>query len=1808
MVVKPLFTLSPKTKVKTIINTKSLIKTYKNIRISGVVSCAILIVLTFFACFPGHKETDTLAAGHAATASVISFNSVRNIASVTIDPTSTGVFGSSDNNSNISFSISSNNYTGYTLTVRSNKTTLDNGDNSFSPLASNVTATQFAASGNTTLNNRWGYQPNYYNSTANTNYLVPPSSTSVTLDATTTASTTAKNYTINLGARADTSIASGTYLNSTFILEYIANPVPYTINFNDNATGDIASNIPNTISGNSVTASTIALPATVPTRANYTFAGWCTGTVTHVAGGDHCSNYDYYQAGDDYGIDYTGTNTATLTAMWTSNEGCNKVATTIATGVASTDAVCMQDINDAVISTMVAGTQYTLKDMRDGKSYYLAKQADGKVWMTQNLDYDLNTSTTLTYDNTDLGHVTGDNTTTWTSSTSSIVNASVWNMSSQNLPYSFNPGDIYYYTSGSTSDDTLYSSTSACTTAHNDGSCAHYHVGNYYTWTAAAASNDSNSIVSSIDHVNQSVCPAGWRLPRGQDVYAFSEVNNLLYKVGAVNRYVATVAGSSADWTTNGFNNVRTTPLYFNRTGAIWTSSVSYAGTNGYYWNDNVASEISATASYFTKDSFNVSGTLTRRNGFPIRCVARMNTGTTTVNFNGNGAENTMSPVTVETGQAVKLTNIFKRTGYQFTGWNTAANGSGTSYSDTDAIVDTPPKTVTVNLYAQWNPVFRITYDGNGADNPDAMPIKHEVAENASVTLVANNYTRAGYGFAGWSQTQIDGDAADVQSRIALAKVYGPNETITASASELGKSFPNDFTLYAVWVKSEGNIQDWKGCTSLGAGNVTALTDTRDNETYAVGKLPDGQCWMIENLRLNDANSAYKSNSSQGFGGVFVGLPSSEVVTFSYNTQTNSRYTFDQDSTTLQVISGNAVSNRMPHYNGQHTTNAASSIYYNTQNNRGYGNYYNWASAMASTNEFTSSTTSEAAGTSICPSGWRLPTGTSSGEFENLNTLLESGATNTSTKFTKFPQNMVHAGYIWNGTLYSLTTTYYYWSSSNSHQGYSYALGSGNTPHSGTNNNVGASVRCIAENRVEVRLYANDGSGRVARLYGNAGDTLTLPSPSFQNIDHENKTITSWNTNSGGTGTSYTTTYTIPTGSSVFSLYGIWSNTYTIRYNGNGSTGITTMDAASQTGIVNDSSVRLLANGYSRGGYGFVGWSRTQIDPNSSNYSTLLANAKVYGPNELVTANSTNFGATAPSTVTLYAVWIKSSGNLQGWTGCGSLTMATYNNGTITPGSIIGLTDTRDTRVYAVARLTDGNCWMIENLKLGSTGSTDSTKARGFGGVFSGLATSENANFANVTTANTLYSTTNITGDNVAYRFPRHNSKNTDIISPSYDSGGEVFGYGNYYTWAAAMANTSDLTSYQASDATGTSICPTGWDVPLGYTRMTNLAYSYLDTTIGGTGVAQYSTTQLEKWHQFPFNLINSGYMSGASISGRGTMGYNWSRSATSTTNAAAIGITSTYVAPGTNNLSKTFGFTLRCVIAGTSSMTISNISTMQQLSTITINDRNSVINSMTTGAQYQLRDTRETNKYYYVSKLADGKVWMTQNLDLDLSTSKTLTHEDTDLGWDLSSSVRSWTPSRSTINATGVNNNYITGWAESDTTPYSVDPGDWYWDNTWYTSSSYYNYLGGTASPKFATSAFSGNGVHGHVGNFYNWSAAIATNDSSSISSSVLAPNSICPAGWKLPSASDYYSLMTNYGSPTTDQTFTSSPLYFLRAGEVNASSQLNGPGYNGGYWQSQGSSSTQSIYLTFTSSYIGNYLSDRDMGHNIRCVLRGE
>ena len=65
------------------------------------------------------------------------------------------------------------------------------------------------------------------------------------------------------------------------------------------------------------------------------------------------------------------------------------------------------------------------------------------------------------------------------------------------------------------------------------------------------------------------------------------------------------------------------------------------------------------------------------------------------------------------------------------------------------------------------------------------------------------------------------------------------------------------------------------------------------------------------------------------------------------------------------------------------------------------------------------------------------------------------------------------------------------------------------------------------------------------------------------------------------------------------------------------------------------------------------------------------------------------------------------------------------------------------------------------------------------------------------------------------------------------------------------------------------------------------------------------------------------------------------------------------------------------------------------------------ICSAVDAGAESQLRDIRD-GKYYWVSKFADGRCWMTQNLDLDLSTDVALTPADSDVS-------SNWTPEYTT-------------------------------------------------------------------------------------------------------------------------------------------------------------------------------------------------
>lgn len=74
------------------------------------------------------------------------------------------------------------------------------------------------------------------------------------------------------------------------------------------------------------------------------------------------------------------------------------------------------------------------------------------------------------------------------------------------------------------------------------------------------------------------------------------------------------------------------------------------------------------------------------------------------INYNANSGTGTMSKQTLTYGNPSLLSaNEFNRNGYDFIGWNTKANGSGTSFKDKASVSNLTTKDgETITLYAQW--------------------------------------------------------------------------------------------------------------------------------------------------------------------------------------------------------------------------------------------------------------------------------------------------------------------------------------------------------------------------------------------------------------------------------------------------------------------------------------------------------------------------------------------------------------------------------------------------------------------------------------------------------------------------------------------------------------------------------------------------------------------------------------------------------------------------------------------------------------------------------------------------------------------------------------------------------------------------------------------------------------------------------------------------------------------------------------------------------------------------------------------------
>ena len=372
----------------------------------------------------------------------------------------------------------------------------------------------------------------------------------------------------------------------------------------------------------------------------------------------------------------------------------------------------------------------------------------------------------------------------------------------------------------------------------------------------------------------------------------------------------------------------------------------------------------------------------------------------------------------------------------------------------------------TINFYAVANPdptlqpvscpANKICYNPNSLTTVEGEMGQQGATNGSTRTLYASNFSRAGYGFAGWSDA-VNGNGIK----------YGPNETITAPDD----ISTNGYSLYAIWVKSAGDIQNWTGCSNLSQGEVTALKDARDNNVYAVAKLADGKCWMIENLRLENTGAHNTDGTlSQGYNSSFIGLAAPETANFDYNGVANSLYS--TDGTTTATISGGLESYRFPRYNNDNTNSRQSSSNYSIDGNTfSYGNYYTWHAAIADTTLYSSGNHNT---TSICPAGWHIPTGVATtGEFALLDIALggTGSSSNSSTdptgavmssRYRSYPNNFLYSGYFHGSSVYSSSGDY--WSSTARSSGGSYYLflrNSDVSPGTSSDNKFyGHAIRC----------------------------------------------------------------------------------------------------------------------------------------------------------------------------------------------------------------------------------------------------------------------------------------------------------------------------------------------------------------------------------------------------------------------------------------------------------------------------------------------------------------------------------------------------------------------------------------------------------------------------------------------------------------------------------------------------------------------------------------------------------------------------
>ena len=365
-------------------------------------------------------------------------------------------------------------------------------------------------------------------------------------------------------------------------------------------------------------------------------------------------------------------------------------------------------------------------------------------------------------------------------------------------------------------------------------------------------------------------------------------------------------------------------------TGAI-DQTVSWTGNELSYSLTNVSATFGTPV--LTNGSATNAGTITVTisvedtddyNGVEITKSFTINA---TLSYNANNATSGNIPESqvMVSGNTATNSGSLAKTGYTFAGWNTEADGTGTSYATEAAIT----LTSNLRLYAKWTAkTYTVNLSAPDADNKETCTKSVTATYDQPMPEIAVLPTRSGYAFGGYqynSANYYDGVGNSVTNYqndgdMTLTAVWIEKYAITfndnyeGGASKIAyydKTTPETLSTYAPTATRTGYIFTCWFTTSDNSGEEVILSSnvTSDNTYYAHwtpitfsvsfnGNGSTSGSMTNQEFTYDDAQSL-TANTFEKTGYHFIGWSTTDIGTIAY---TNEQSVSNLSSTNEAIV------------------------------------------------------------------------------------------------------------------------------------------------------------------------------------------------------------------------------------------------------------------------------------------------------------------------------------------------------------------------------------------------------------------------------------------------------------------------------------------------------------------------------------------------------------------------------------------------------------------------------------------------------------------------------------------------------------------------------------------------------------------------------------------------------------------------------------------------------------------------------------------------------------------------------------------